>query len=81
MALRWFPPALEVIVSAPCGTIGSGAVPRFAGKYQSGVNSPRQERLKCLIPLQSVLPKRGKFTPSPGTLSRAQICKRSPEEP
>jgi hypothetical protein len=41
---------------------------------------PRLERLKCLIPLQSVLAKRGKFTPFRGILSRALIAKRPPEE-
>jgi hypothetical protein len=80
MALRWFPPALGVIVSVSCGIIGSGATPRVGGKVKSGTKLSHKERLKCLILLKSALEKWDKFVPLLGILSRALVYKRLPEE-
>ena len=57
-----------------------GAVPQCVKCYQNGVNLPRLERLKCLIPLQNIIAKRGKLTPIRGIVSRAMVRNRLPEE-
>jgi hypothetical protein len=80
MALRWFPTARRVIVSASCGIIGLGAVPRFARKVRSGTELSHKKRLKCLILLQSILKKWDKSIPLFGILSRALVHSRLPEE-
>jgi len=51
MAVRSFRAARGFLVSASCGIIVQGAVPRFAQNHDSGANA-RLERLKCLIPLK-----------------------------
>jgi hypothetical protein len=80
MAVRWFPPTLGVVVSASCGIIGLGAVPRFDGRVKSGTKLSHEKRLKCLIPLQSDLEKWDKFVPLLGILSHALARKLLPEE-